>query len=271
MSVDWLADHLEAHNLVILDASLPKAGMGEDTLTDLMIRNGRFMDLKNQWARKKAQFPNTMLSPGDFEEAARSLGINNNSAIVAYDQHGIYSSARAWYMFRAMGHENIAVLDGGLPAWESKGFPVEVKAAYTGREGDFKSKPRPGYFVDYKQVLAGLEDPRSLVLDARASDRFFARVEEPRPGLRSGHIPNSFSLPFGDLQADGCMKDRDSLMAIFSERTSEDQTLVFSCGSGITACVLALGASLAERDKIAVYDGSWTEWGSLPELPIEKD
>ena len=271
VSTRWLADHLGAENLVVLDASLPKAGMGEDSLTDKVIQGARFMDLKNKWAEKGARFPNTMLGATDFQQAARDLGLSNSSAIVVYDQHGIYSSARAWYMFRSMGHSNVAVLDGGLPAWDREGLPMETKKDYTGAKGDFSSAPKTKHFVSVREVQDQLEDDTKLLLDARAEDRFYGRVEEPRAGLRSGHIPNSISLPFGFLQRDGHMKDEASLKAIFENRAPGPESLICSCGSGITACVLALGAEIIGRKQVYVYDGSWSEWGSLPELPIEKD
>ena len=271
VSAEWLSDHLAAENLVVLDASLPKAGMTEASLTDVMIPGARFMDIKNRWADPGAETPNTMLNAQKFQEVARSFGLGSRSAIVAYDQHGIYSSARAWYMFRAMGHSNVAVLDGGLPAWIKAGLPVEPKKNYLGPKGDFRSVPNPGFFIDFRRVRDLLEDPSSAVLDARAADRFYARVEEPREGLRSGHIPNSVSMPYTGLQTEGQMKDPEALKALFAEQVSEDQSLICSCGSGITACVLALGAEIIGKKQVAVYDGSWTEWGSRKELPIEKD
>ena len=270
VSVIWLRENLDADNLVVLYATLPKAGLGEDSLTDVLIPAARFMDMKNGWAQKDARFPNTMLSPDEFQQEARKLGINKNSAVVVYDQHGIYSSARAWYMFRAMGHDNVAVLDGGLPAWKQEGNPVQAKSLYQGNPGNFTSDPGRNFFVNYKWVYDQLEDPSVLILDARANERFLGLVEEPREGLRSGHIPNSKSMAFDELQVNGKMKDKDALESIFSQKTHDDQTLVFSCGSGVTACVLALGAELTGRSKVSVYDGSWTEWGSLKELPIEK-
>ena len=270
VSVDWLYEHLDAPNLVILDASLPKAGMGEDTLSSSLIEGARYMDLKNSWAQKDAQFPNTMLDEKGFERAAQKLGINNNSALVIYDQHGIYSSARGWYMFRAMGHDNVAVLDGGLPAWEHAGYPVMPKKEYLGKTGGFSARFDANCFKNHRQVFTSLEDSSKQVLDARARDRFLGLVEEPREGLRSGHIPGSKSLPYTELQEGGKMKDRDALDATFSKTVDKQQDLVFSCGSGVTACVLALGAELTGRSRYSVYDGSWTEWGSLQELPIEK-
>lgn len=269
VTVAWLHEHLHAGNLVILDASIPKAGLGEDTLTDVLIPGARFMDLKNSWADPGASFPNTMLGPERFQEEARKLGINRDSAVVVYDQHGIYSSARAWFMLRSMGHENVAVLDGGLPAWQKAGHEEVPKATFHGTDGNFISDPQPGFFVDHLEVLQELENASYQVLDARARDRFLGLVKEPREGLRSGHIPNSKSMPYNDLQKEGHMKDSRALEELFSGCSTKDQSLIFSCGSGITACVLALGAELAGRPSGAVYDGSWTEWGSRHELPIE--
>ena len=277
VSTEWLHSHLEAENLIIFDASMPKAGMGEDTLSESLIEGARFMDLKNRWARKDARFPNTMLDGDSFEKVAREMGINKDSALVFYDQHGIYSSARAWYMFRAMGHENAAVLDGGLPAWEKQGYPTmlkaqnaEVSVLSSSSPGSFSANLKDQHFNTYREVLTWLQDESKLVLDARARERFLGTVPEPREGLRSGHIPGSKSLPFALLQEDGKMKDQESLRALFEKEAKEERDLVFSCGSGITACVLALGAELAGRKRYSVYDGSWTEWGSLPELPVER-
>lgn len=270
VSAEWLYEHLDAPNLIVLDASLPKAGMGEDTLSPSLIEGARYMDLKNRWAQKDAGFPNTMLDAAGFERVAREFGIDNSSALVFYDQHGIYSSARGWYMFRAMGHDNVAVLDGGLPTWEQAGYPLMPKKDYSGRLGNFKARLDSNYFKDHKAVLAELQDSSRQVLDARAGERFQGLVAEPREGLRSGHIPGSGSLPYSELQVGGKMKDKNALEALFSEASKANQNLVFSCGSGITACVLALGAELTGRSGYSVYDGSWTEWGSLPELPVEK-
>lgn len=270
VNADWLYEHLDAPNLIILDASLPKAGMGEDTLSAYLIKGARYMDIKNRWAQKDAQFPNTMLDASSFELAAQELGINNTSALVIYDQHGIYSSARGWYIFRAMGHDNVAVLDGGLPAWEHAGYAVMPKREYLGKTGDFSATFNADYFKNHSEVFTLLEDASKQVLDARARDRFLGLVEEPREGLRSGHIPGSKSMPYAELQEGGKMKHKDALDAMFSQTVEKERDLVFSCGSGVTACVLALGAELTGRSGYSVYDGSWTEWGSLQQLPIEK-
>jgi len=268
----WLKDNSDVSNLIIIDATLPKAvAKGKDSKTGkVQIPGARFLDIKGKFSRMEAPFPNTMLDADDFNAAAKELGINNGSAIVVYDEHGIYSSARAWWMFKSMGHKNVAVLNGGLKSWIAAGFEVEFVKQTRYTEGDFNGIFDKGFFQDYRQVQDSIANSEKLVVDARANERFKGLVDEPREGLRSGHIPNSLSLPYTDLMEDNMMLEIDTLKAIFKERLPEAEELVFSCGSGVTACVLALGAELAGIKNTSVYDGSWTEWGSTPELPIEK-
>lgn len=267
----WLMDHLNTKNLVILDATIPKAVKnGPGSGDELKIPGARFFDLQGDFSKTDAPFPNTMVDAPAFEKAARALGINTDSAIVVYDVHGIYSSARAWWMFRSMGHENVAVLNGGIKSWISAGYPTEKREFSGTCKGNFKARFQAGFFKDHKDVLKHLNDSETLVVDARARDRFMGLVEEPREGLRSGHIPHSMNLPYTDLLDDQQRIDQAVINTVFRERLPEGKSLLFSCGSGITACVLALAAETAGEKKIAVYDGSWTEWGSMSELPIEK-
>jgi thiosulfate/3-mercaptopyruvate sulfurtransferase len=198
-----------------------------------------------------------------FNEEAQKLGINSNSAIVVYDDKGIYSSARCWYLFKAFGHQNIAVLDGGLPEWISRGFSVERKKDISYPRGDFKGYYHSKYFNFFDDIEQLREDPGYQILDARSGDRFNGLVAEPREGLRSGNIPNSRSLPFKDLLDGNGMKPVNELKEILRAYNIEDKSLVFSCGSGITACVLALAAAMAGYKNTSVYDGSWTEYGTL--------
>ncbi|MDY7393814.1 sulfurtransferase [Aureibaculum sp. 2210JD6-5] len=272
VSVEWLYKNRLAPNLVILDATIPKVGQKETELSrNDGIENVRFFDIKNVFSNNKAPFPNTLVSPKIFEIEARKLGINKNSAIVVYDQHGIYSSPRAWWLFKTMGHKNIAVLDGGLPAWKNAGYPCEKIKAYKGELGNFKSNYQPSYIYDYRKVLDAISDNNKLILDARSDDRFKGLRPEPRAGLRSGHIPNSKNLPYNKLLNDEKMLPKKDLTRKFDSLiTGRKPQIIFSCGSGITACILALGAEVAGYKNLAVYDGSWTEWGSLHELPIEK-
>jgi len=268
----WLKDHLGSNNLVIINATLPKAVVVTTDVQpiEVQIPKAVFLDIKGVFSKDGATYPNTMIGEDEFNEATAALGINNDSAIVVYDDHGIYSSARAWWMFRSMGHENVAVLNGGLKSWQTLGYPTEKKTVTKVLKGNFKGTYNNEFFKNHLQVLNNISSEEKLVVDARANERFKGLVDEPRKGLRSGHIPNSVSLPYTDLLKNDLMLEEDALKTIFKDRLPEHKNLIFSCGSGITACVLALGAEIAGYENGSVYDGSWTEWGSITNLPIEK-
>jgi thiosulfate/3-mercaptopyruvate sulfurtransferase len=202
-----------------------------------------------------------MPTPEVFETEVRALGVNQRSQIVVYDRIGIFSSPRAWWMFKAMGHDAVAVLDGGLPAWVAAGLPTESTPRPTVPTGDFVAKPRPSFFVDAEHVATALANPAAAVLDARSEGRFHGRDPEPRQGLRGGHMPNAVNVPFGSVQDRGHMKSPEELSALLAAKVGARERLVFSCGSGVTACTLALAAELAGYSNKAVYDGSWSEWG----------
>lgn len=270
VSVDWLNDHLEAEELVILNGTIPKVtAKGSDDLKHNYIKNARFFDIKKEFSVVDAPFPNTMISAEEFEQKAQNLGIHNDSCIVVYDDYGLYSAARVWWMFKAMGLDNIAVLDGGLPAWVENGFQEFEKPFERFDKGDFKVTFKEGLIHNHIPVLEAIDHKQIEILDARSNDRFLGLADEPRKGLRSGHIPSSKSMPYASLLKDNKLKSKDELIKMFSPY--ENKQLIFSCGSGITACVLALGAEIAGIENKSVYDGSWTEWGSLTKLPIEKN
>ncbi len=268
----WLKDYLGSTNLIIINATMPKAVAKETESRqhEVQIPNARFLDIKGKFSKAEATYPNTMLREDDFNQASADLGINNDSAIVVYDDHGIYSSARAWWMFRSMGHKNVAVLNGGLKSWQTLAYPTEDKIVSLLLKGNFKGTYNNEFFKNHLQVLDNISSEEKLVVDARANERFKGLVDEPRKGLRSGHIPNSVSLPYTDLLKDDLMLEEDALKTIFNDKLPEHENLIFSCGSGITACILALGAEIAGYRNGSVYDGSWTEWGSMTRLPIEK-
>jgi len=273
VSIDWLWRHFDSSNLIILDASIQKVSdIKIDTVNKVksQIKNARFFDLKKKFSDLTSEYPTTMPSSKKFSDAARQLGINRDSAIVVYDELGIYSSPRVWWMFKAMGHDNIAVLDGGLPEWEKAGLPIESKRKYHGIEGNFTGDYHHDLMSDYKEVFKVIHNNHSIVIDARAKNRFNGTESEPRVGLRSGHIPNSINLPYTELIKNNKMITEEKLSESFSKFDIKQDRLIFTCGSGITACILALGSELAGLQNIAVYDGSWTEWGSLTQLPIEK-
>jgi thiosulfate/3-mercaptopyruvate sulfurtransferase len=201
-----------------------------------------------------------MPSAADFENEIQKLGINHDSIIVAYDKDGIYSSPRAWWMFRAMGHEQVAVLDGGLPAWIQAGYETVSTLATPRGRGNFASHPQGGLFVDSKTVLQALTDPTVSVIDARSAGRFTGQEPEPRAGLRGGHMPNAVNIPHMSLLENGKMLPKSRLKSIFEKY--KDKQMIFSCGSGVTSCVDALAAEQVGFKDLAVYDGSWSEWGA---------
>lgn len=272
VSVNWLCENLNATNLVVLNGTLPKVTASNSTeiIEEFQIPNTRFLDLKKVFSVQGADFPNTVLPENDFENEAQKLGINKDSCIIVYDEYGIYSAPRVWWLFKNFGFENIAVLNGGFPGWKKEDFLVEQKSISHFSKGNFKSNYKSGLLVDSNLVLDSIEDSSIQILDARSAGRFNATAPEPRPEVRSGHIPNSKSLPYSSIISEGKMKSNKELKLLFNDVNSENRNMVFSCGSGITACVLALGATIAGYENLAVYDGSWTEWGSLSHLPIEK-
>ncbi|MFE0640655.1 sulfurtransferase [Streptomyces sp. NPDC058877] len=264
VSTGWLAAR-QGTGTVLFDASV-----GAHRGAARRIPGARPFDLDGELSDHTSAVPHTLPGAQPFTEAVRALGVHDTDTVVVYDAQGIYSSARAWWMLRTMGFDRVAVLDGGLPAWTAAGHPVEpVPAAYDGPRGTFTARPRPGLVVDADAVTAVLADPAAAVLDARTRERYAGTAPEPRPGLRGGHMPGSVSLPFGELQRDGgLMRPADELRTAFEAAVGKRERLYFSCGSGVTACVLALGATLAGYRDLAVYDGSWSEWGLPSGRPV---
>lgn len=272
VSVDWLFSNLENEHLLILDATIPKVTSKNDENIEekYQIKNARFFDLQSVFSDVHAPFPNTMLSPNEFEEKAQELGINKTSCIVVYDDLGLYSSPRVWWLFQLMGFTNIAVLNGGFPEWKRKEYPTEKPTLHQHKKGNFRVDFQPQKVKFTNDVLSAIENDTILIADARSKGRFYATEPEPRKGLRGGHIPNSISFPISDMIVDGKLKSAKELNIIFKEKNPANKEFIFSCGSGITAAVLALGAEIAGFKNHAVYDGSWTQWASTENLPIEK-
>ncbi len=273
VSTDWLAGEIGKPDLVVLDCTtyLPnEPGDIHSGFAAAHIPGARLFDI-NAVADADTDLPHMVPTAARFAKLVGALGISNASRVVFYDQHGLRASPRGWWMMRLFGHEKVACLDGGLPKWKAEGRPVETSAP----------KPvSPATFVPdlIARRLAGIGDVKrivrqgagaALILDARSKGRFDGTAPEPRAGLPSGHMPGAASLPFNDLlNADQTMKAPAELRAIFAARGADDtRPLVTSCGSGVTACVVALGAVRAGLPEPAVYDGSWTEWAGRPETP----
>jgi len=259
VSVDWLHFNLKASNLILLDATINKVIDRNST----RIPNARFFDIKGKFSDTSAPFPSTMPSKEQFQKEARALGINNDSIIIVYDDKGIYSSARVWWLFKTFGLKNVAVLDGGLPEWQNQNLEIENYTNETYSQGDIKAEYHQNLMTDFEGVKAFSNDSETLIVDARSEDRFKCLVNEPRVGLRRGTIPKSINLPYTSLLEGYKMKSKEELSIRFSNLIGEKPKVVFSCGSGITACVLALAATLCNYNNLIVYDGSWTEYGSL--------
>lgn len=274
VSTEWLAGELGKPDLVVFDCStfLPnEPGNKHDAFRAARIPGARIFDI-DRIADDETDLPHMVPTPAKFARMVGALGVSNATRVVFYDQHGLRGSPRGWWMMRLFGHDNVAVLDGGLPAWVREGRAVETGEA---------PAPAPATFVpDFRaSMLAGIGDVKrivadgsALVIDARAKGRFDGTATEPRAGLPSGHMPGAANVPVSEMAGpDGRAKDPATLRAIFAAAgAAGGKPVVASCGSGVTACVLAFGMVRAGLPEPAVYDGSWTEWASRPETPKEK-
>jgi thiosulfate/3-mercaptopyruvate sulfurtransferase len=269
---EWLARHLERRDVRIVDGSWHMPQLGRDAraeFTEAHIPGAVFFDI-DAIANHATSLPHMLPSAREFARAVGALGIGDRDRVIVYDSRGVVSAARVWWTFRAFGHDAVAVLDGGLPRWRAEGRPVE-SGAPAPRPRKFTARLRRSLVRDLAGMRRNLATRQAQVLDARSRGRFAGTEPEPRAGLRSGHIPGSLNLPYDELyQKDGTLLPPQELEGKFKAAGLDlGKPVVTSCGSGVTASVLALGLYAAGRSDVAVYDGSWTEWAGRADTPIE--
>ncbi len=273
VSTGWLAENLGASDLCVLDASFYMPAEKNDPHAVFEaghIPGARFFDIETI-ADVETALPHMVPSVGRFERLVRALGISNSSRIVFYDQKGIFSAPRGWWMMRLFGHDQAAVLDGGLPKWRAEGRAIEAGVSADVGPGDFRADFRSARLRGIGDMLDNLSSQRELVLDARAAGRFDGTAPEPRPGLPSGHMPGAKSVPASELLASGqVFLPAEALRARFAAAgVGADTAVVTSCGTGVSAAILTLGLELAGLNPGALYDGSWTEWAGRDGTPKE--
>lgn len=271
VSTDWLAAHLEDPDLRILDASyyLPDAGRdGRAEYAASHIPGARYFDI-DEISDARSALPHMAAPPEKFMSRMRALGVGDGHQVVVYDGAGLFSAARVWWLFRLMGKDDIAVLDGGLPKWQAEGRPMEDMPPVL-RDRHMTVRRQAHLVRDVTQVSAASKLRDHEIIDARSPARFRGEAPEPRAGLRAGHIPGSRNVFYRDLlNEDGTMKDPQSLRTVF-EAAGVDLTkpAITSCGSGVTAAILSLALTRIGKTDHSLYDGSWTEWGQFPTLPV---
>lgn len=272
VSTAWLAEHLTHPQLVVLDASWFMPGSERNGYLEWQqkrIPHAQYFDFDKKIADPDASLPHMLPTAAHFADEVGLLGVSNDSVIVVYDSQGMFSAPRVWWMFRAMGHQQVAVLDGGFPAWRAAGYAVDTQRPETVTPTTFQATLDSAWVIDGDTLHQHLNDPDNQIFDARPAERFYGLQPEPREGVRSGHMPYANSLPFSQLLHNGYFLPNDQLKQRFDALSEPEQQLIFSCGSGVTACILALAADLSGRKKLTVYDGSWTEWGSEYKYPVE--
>jgi thiosulfate/3-mercaptopyruvate sulfurtransferase len=275
IEADELANRMGQDNLVIFDASMHLPNANRDAAKEYdekHIPGAQFFSIKDL-SDPNSSLSHTMPSAHFFEDQMRQMGVNDDDAIVVYDTQGLFSAARAWWMLTQMGAQNVRILNGGFPYWEKQGHPTEGGAPEPKKRGSFTAQFDAQKLVPFEELLELVNkgDHSCNILDARGPGRFKGETEEPREGMRAGHMPGAQNLHYaGFLDDDGRLLPKAELTRIVNEKFDSTKPTIATCGSGVTACVILLVLDILGHKNTRLYDGSWTEWGARPETPIVK-
>jgi thiosulfate/3-mercaptopyruvate sulfurtransferase len=272
VSTEWLASHLASPDIAILDASWHLPTAGRDAKKEFLaghIPGARFFDI-DELSDTASRLPHMLPAPEKFASRMRKMGVGDGKRVIAYDAAGLFSAARCWWMFKAMGHDDVAVLDGGLRKWQAEGRALEDGPPPPAQERHFTARFRATMVKDMADVAAALSSGTAQIADARSGTRFRGEEIEPRPGVRPGHMPGAKNVHYASLlNADGTLKSLDGIKAAFTTAGIDlTKPVITSCGSGVTAAILTLALTLIGARDHALYDGSWTEWGGNPDTPV---
>ncbi len=273
VSPAWLAARLDDPGTVVLDATLPPVGVTPPVDTRARYRAAHipgavFFDIE-ELSDHATALPHMLPTPEAFAKSMAALGINDLMRIVIYEQQGVFSAPRAWWMLRTFGAEHVHLLDGGLEGWIEAGLPISTEQV-SRATAEFDARLNRTAVVDFAQLQKQLA-ARAQVLDARSAGRFAGTAPEPRPSLPSGHMPGAMSVPFTELVEGGRLKSADELRALFAAKQVDlSVPVTTTCGSGVTAAVVALGLEIAGARRVSLYDGSWAEYAQQPDAVVEK-
>jgi thiosulfate/3-mercaptopyruvate sulfurtransferase len=273
VSTDWLAERLNDPNLIPVDGSYFLPTQKRDALAEYRaghIPGAVFFDIEAV-SDHSTDLPHMLPGPKQFGEAVGGLGIGDGDTVVVYDSTGLFSAARVWWTFRIFGAKSVYILDGGLPKWKAEARQIDTSETKRAPK-KFNATMNVGAVALLDDVRMALTDGSAQVVDARSAERFAGNAPEPRPGLRSGHMPHAFNVPYDKLLENGRLASRDRVAAAFkSAGVDLDKPIITSCGSGVTAAILTFALESLGKEPKGLYDGSWAEWGSRPDLPIERD
>jgi len=272
VAADWLIEHSDDPEIQLIDARMAPPGQ-EHRDVKAEYRAGHlpgavFFDIE-ALSDHTSPLPHMLPRPEAFAVAMRELGISHDKHLVVYDEGNLFSAPRAWWMLRSFGAEKVSILAGGLAGWQRDALPLQ-QGDVPLPESDFQANFNPNVVKKLTDMLLVSHEGTAQIVDARPAPRFYAQVDEPRPGLRRGHIPGALNVPWGDLVVDGELKTTDELAAIFRRQgVNLHKPIIASCGSGVTAAVVVLALATLGAEDVTLYDGSWCEWGAREDLPTE--